>query len=377
MVERLRRDGLLRMPALVDAFAAVPREWFVPGVDPSTVYDVDAAIPTAVTNGVVVSSSSAPRVMAVMLERLDLRIGHRVLEIGTGTGYNAALLAHVVGPTGSVTTVDIDETIVDDARRRLADAGMRGVRCLAGDGWRGVSRDERFDRIIVTVGVSDIAHSWTAELAPDGVLVVPLWLRRGLQVIAALRPDRDDLVAEDLEPCGFMRLRGPHAGGERYQPCGPWSVAVDDDMSDESLRRLEELLTGAFTTVEVPPVSRGWFTALALTHANAVQLTNYPRWAVGLFDPGRRALALLPGDQRGPQPEGHLYGDIDRARQLNTEMFSVEPHPLATLRLRVTAPQTAHHMHHESWALPRAEHTLLLSADPGLAPLDRPAVGWE
>jgi protein-L-isoaspartate(D-aspartate) O-methyltransferase len=277
--------GFLRSPELVEAFGAIWREWFVPGVDLGTVYDSDAAIPTVVVDGAVVSSSSAPGVMAVMLERLDLRAGHRVLEIGTGTGYNAALLAHVVGEAGSVTTVDIDEMIVERARRCLDDVGVHGVRCVAADGWVGVDCDAPFDRIIVTVGVADIAPSWTDQLDRSGVLVVPLWLRGGLQVVAALRHDGDDLVAAALEPCGFMRLRGPHAGRERYQPCGPWEVAIDDDMTDDQLRGLEQLLTGPCATVEVPHLVRGWFTALALTRSNAVQLTAYPRWAVGLFDP--------------------------------------------------------------------------------------------
>jgi protein-L-isoaspartate(D-aspartate) O-methyltransferase len=377
MVSRLQGEGLLRSPRLAEAFAAVRREWFVPGVDLATVYDADAAVRTVVAaDGSVVSSSSAPRVMAVMLERLELRTGDRVLEIGTGTGYNAALLAHVVGERGSVTTVDIDEAIVERAQGALHRVGFGWVRCQAADGWLGAADDAPFDRIIVTVGAADVAPSWIDQLDREGVLVVPLWLRRGLQVVAGLRSDGHDLAADELEPCGFMRLRGAHAGGERYRPCGVWNIAVDDGITDDDVHQIADMLDGPSATLDLPPLFRGWFTGLALSRSDVIQLTTYPRWAVGLYARTENALALATGDQHGPEPLGRVYGNIERAQQLVADMLSVPPVPLATLRLRVSRTRLGPD-DDRTWTLRRGDYSLILTADSGPTSDDRPAVGWE
>src|SRR5262245_20506986 len=113
-------------------------------------------------NGEVVSSSSQPEIMAIMLEQLDVRPGHRVLEIGAGTGYNAALLAHLVGGTGRVTAVDIDGDIVAAARVHLAAAGISGGQLVCADGWACVPEDGPYDRIVLTVGAHDISPAWRA-----------------------------------------------------------------------------------------------------------------------------------------------------------------------------------------------------------------------
>src|SRR5215510_13813942 len=123
LVEKLVRDGQIRSRRVAAAFSAVPRELFVPGVPLDDVYRSNEAIMVKRVDGVGVSSASAPDVMACMLEQLQPMPGQRVLEIGAGTGYNAALLAHLVGPHGLVVTVDIDADLVAAARGHLGDAG--------------------------------------------------------------------------------------------------------------------------------------------------------------------------------------------------------------------------------------------------------------
>src|SRR5919201_549787 len=137
LVEVLQRDGHLRSSRVSEALLAVPRELFVPRVPLADVYCPSEAIVTKRVGGVSVSSASAPEVVALMLEQLDPRPGDRVLEIGAGTGYNAALLAHLVGPAGAVVSVDIDEDLVLDARQHLREAGYGQVVVAVADGAQG------------------------------------------------------------------------------------------------------------------------------------------------------------------------------------------------------------------------------------------------
>src|SRR5262249_35642587 len=133
LVDGLRRDGALHSAAVEAAFRAVPRHLFLPGLPLDVIYRDDAIV-TKREEGRGVSSSSQPAMMAIMLEQLDLRPGHRVLEIGAGTGYNAALMAHIVGEQGRVTTLDIDEDLAAAAAAHLNRAGFERVRVVCGDG---------------------------------------------------------------------------------------------------------------------------------------------------------------------------------------------------------------------------------------------------
>ena len=136
LVDHLISGGCIRRPQIEAASRAVPRHQFHPEVALEQVYH-DEAVPTKRLGDQMVSSSSQPAVMAVMLEQLQLKPGHRVLEIGAGTGYNAALLAHLVGETGQVVSVDIDEDIAAKARAHLAAAGSERVLVVCGDGCAG------------------------------------------------------------------------------------------------------------------------------------------------------------------------------------------------------------------------------------------------
>ena len=107
LVSELKREGRVRSPRVEAALRSVARELFVPGVPIEEVYRPSDAIVVKRVEGVSVSSASAPDVVAVMLEQLAVEPGQRVLEIGAGTGYNAALLAELVGPAGQVVSIEI------------------------------------------------------------------------------------------------------------------------------------------------------------------------------------------------------------------------------------------------------------------------------
>lgn len=208
LVEELKRKGHVRTPPVEAAFRAVPRHLFVPGVSPQEVYS-DRVFPAKVdSDGKWLSSSSQPAIMAIMLEQLGLEPGHKVLEIGAGTGYNAALMAHIVGEGGQVVTIDIEEDLVQAARANLARAGLDRVQVICGDGGYGHPDAALYDRMILTVGVSDIVPAWIEQLKPGGRLVLPLAIAGRSQQSFAFERIDDHLASLSAYECGFISLRG-------------------------------------------------------------------------------------------------------------------------------------------------------------------------
>jgi protein-L-isoaspartate(D-aspartate) O-methyltransferase len=141
--DRLHADlllacGTVKSGRVEAALRAVPRHPFVPDASLETAYAPDDAVVTKRdTEGVALSSASAPGVVASMLEQLDVRPGDHILEIGAGTGYNAALLAELAGPTGHVVTIDIDQDVVDGAQAALASTGYGQIEVVCADGAQG------------------------------------------------------------------------------------------------------------------------------------------------------------------------------------------------------------------------------------------------
>ncbi len=218
--EALRRDGVPLSDALAAAFLKVPRHLFVPGVYLDAVYRDQPIVTRRDKDGVPLGGSTQPSWMAFTLDALELQPGQRVLEIGTGTGYNAALLAELVGPEGKVTSIETDEETAEAARAHLDRAGYSRVEIVLADGALGHADGAPYDRIISTVSVWDLPTPWPAQLAEDGILVTAL-TTFGIQFSVALgrRPGaarRGDLVSRSLFPIRAVSIKGQAAGPERY-----------------------------------------------------------------------------------------------------------------------------------------------------------------
>ncbi|WP_131785653.1 methyltransferase domain-containing protein [Protofrankia symbiont of Coriaria ruscifolia] len=150
LVRELRALKALVTPEVERAVRAVARHLFVPEVPVEKAYAAEHHYVTKKDeHGVSISSVSAARIQVMMLEQAEVRPGMRVLEIGTG-GYNAALLAELVGEGGVVISIDIDQDVLDRARRFLPAAGYGSVTLLRADGEFGAPEHAPFDRIIVT-----------------------------------------------------------------------------------------------------------------------------------------------------------------------------------------------------------------------------------
>jgi protein-L-isoaspartate(D-aspartate) O-methyltransferase len=168
----------------------------------------NTALGTRFVDGMPASSSSQPSLVAEMLELLDLAAGMKVLEIGTGTGYNAALMAEMVGDQRLVVTVDVLEDVVEQTKRLLGETGYPGIQVILRDGIEGVPEEAPFDRVVATVGCSDISPRWAEQLARDGVLLVPLE-HAGGHPLVLVRKEGGLLRGRVAGWSGFMPARGP------------------------------------------------------------------------------------------------------------------------------------------------------------------------
>lgn len=229
-----------------DAFAQVPRHLFVPEAGTSAAYRDEAFVIKCGDDGLPVSSSSQPAMMAIMLEQLMLEPGHRVLEIGAGSGYNAAVMSAIVGTQGTVVSVDIDAELVARARSSLAAAGFPAVIVRCADGGYGYPDEAPFDRIIVTAGAWDIAPAWVEQLTQGGRLVLPLSVR-GIQLSVALEEDGDRWVSRSACRCGFVRMLGAFAAPEAALRLGePHSLyALVSDGGTVDAQALQAALAGS------------------------------------------------------------------------------------------------------------------------------------
>jgi protein-L-isoaspartate O-methyltransferase len=200
-----RDDGWLvpldrtKNPAEWDRLVASNDSVVTQADDGTDQYDGKGIIPT--------SSSSSPVVMRWMIDRIGIQPGMNVLEIGTGTGYNAATLAELAAP-GHVTSIEIDPTIADHARHALSKSGY-DVTVVTGDGTAGYPDHAPYDRVMATASAREVSYHWIEQTRPGGRILVPLAIGFDFQAFLSLTVS-DDGTADGRFPrhASFMRLRG-------------------------------------------------------------------------------------------------------------------------------------------------------------------------
>jgi methyltransferase of ATP-grasp peptide maturase system len=354
LVRTLVRDGLLTDPRWRAAFAAVPRHGFLPRffrpVAPNGWAAVDSTdldwLPQVYSNrvlvtqldgdpdrwaaaraggevgGVPTSSSSMPAIMAVMLDALEVSDGNRVLEIGTGTGYNAALLCHRLGDD-LVSTVDVDTSLVEAARDRLADRGFHPT-CAAADGAEGYPANAPYDRVLSTCAVSMVPLPWLAQTRPGGLVVTTLNRPIGAGMVRISCGDGPHGHGRVLADDGrFMPLRA------HRQPVDPAVVESLCHRTGES--RSTEL---AATTVVNPSSPFEFFAGFALpgvypaSHDRDTMILAHPdgSWVRHHTDRGRHLVT-----QGGPR---RLWDAVEKTHRRWCELgqpqrsrFGITVHP--------------------------------------------------
>ena len=207
MVERqLRRRGIDDQRVL-EAMAEVPREHFVPESVRGSSYN-DSALPIGHEQTI-----SQPWVVAAICQALHLRGGENLLEVGTGSGYSAAVLARLAG---HVTSIERVPELGETARRKLGELGIRNVEVVVGDGSRGYPEGAPYDAIAIHAATPEAPHSLIAELGTDGRLVVPI-ATGAADLLTAFVRENGSLHQETIGPCRFV----PLIGAEGFSPPEP------------------------------------------------------------------------------------------------------------------------------------------------------------
>ena len=216
-------DGRIRK-----AFCSVPRHPFVPQyyeqqgtmlkwnliLEPSldAIYQDEPLVTKIDGQGRPMCSSSLPSIMAQQLESLQLSGCCRVLEIGTGTGYNAAVMGHLLQSCGQVLSIDIDRDLVHEARSHLKAVGIENVLALHGDGFTGLPNEGPYDRLLATCGIPRIPRSWFAQLAQGGKLIANVLLPLA-SIFVCLEKIEETTVSGNLLPIEAIYMEMRSAAG--------------------------------------------------------------------------------------------------------------------------------------------------------------------
>ncbi|RLE47466.1 protein-L-isoaspartate O-methyltransferase [Candidatus Woesearchaeota archaeon] len=193
---------------IIKAFLKIPREDFVLEEWKSQAYD-DTPLPILADQTI-----SQPTTVMQMLQHLELKKGMKVLEIGAGSGYNAALISELVGKEGKVITVEILPELVKFAKDNLKKAGIKNVRVVKADGSRGYAKEKPYDRIVCTAASPKIPEAWKKQLKKDGIILAPVGDEYG-QTMLKVKRIGDVLEFEELGDYLFVPLLGKHGFNKR------------------------------------------------------------------------------------------------------------------------------------------------------------------
>jgi protein-L-isoaspartate(D-aspartate) O-methyltransferase len=202
LVSSLKREGRIETAEVEKAFLEVPREKFVPEIIKNQAY-LDT--PLEIGNG---QTISAPHMVAIMCEALDIKKGQSILEIGAGSGYHAAIVSKLVGEKGHIYTVERFPSLADRAKKNLENAGIKNVTVETGDGSEGLPQHAPYERIYVTCAAPEIPKPLMEQLKDPGKMLVPVGqLICNLELI---EKKGNKVASKYICGCSFVPLIGKH-----------------------------------------------------------------------------------------------------------------------------------------------------------------------
>lgn len=251
LIKEIKKKGFLKNKRIINTFENTMRHDFLPCIYKENmdgqlvkyereeylkfdelveyIYS-DKSIVFHARNNIHKSSVSQPSLIASMLEMLDIKQGDKILEIGTGSGYNAALMASITGQSGIVFSTEIDKDISDIAKNNIENMGIKNLYTENVDGGFGLNKSAPFDRIIVTCATADITKYWIQQMNVGAKLICPL-VTRGMEVIAELIKVRDNYLEGKL-----------HHYVHFYQMGGQFTILTHCTYTKKELKTLNKII---------------------------------------------------------------------------------------------------------------------------------------
>ena len=202
LINRLKFEGRIKSQDVENAFLDVPREIFVTENMKKYAY-LDS--PLEIGNG---QTISAPHMVAIMVEALDLKKGQKILEIGAGSGYHAAIVARLIGQEGHVFTIERFESLAEIAKKNLKKANITNVTVEVGDGSKGLLKYSPYDRIYVTCAAPDVPKPLIDQLNESGKLMIPVG--RMVCTLELIEKKGEKIKTKNLGGCAFVPLVGEY-----------------------------------------------------------------------------------------------------------------------------------------------------------------------
>jgi protein-L-isoaspartate(D-aspartate) O-methyltransferase len=202
LVLGLKHSGYIHSKEVEDAFLRISREFFVP---PSLSRFAYEDRPLDIGEG---QTISAPHMVALMAEALDVRSGLTILEVGSGSGYHAAVMSVLIGPNGRLYSVERIPNLAENAQKNLEKAGINNVIICKGDGSLGLPDHSPFDRIYVTCAAPYIPQPLIDQLKDGGKLLIPIG--KVYCELTSIEKRGEDIISKVLGGCAFVPLIGKH-----------------------------------------------------------------------------------------------------------------------------------------------------------------------
>lgn len=201
LMEHWISSGAIKDKKVIEAFKKIPREKFIKNKDIDEAY---GDYPLSIGKGQTISQ---PTTVMVMTDFLELKEGHKVLEVGSGSGYQAAIIATIIGETGKVISIEIVDELVKFAQNNLKKLDIKNVKVIMHDGSKGYAKEAPYDRIIVTAATPKIPKPLIDQLKEKGIIVAPVGDMTE-QIMIRARKKQGKLVEEKLGHFMFVPLKG-------------------------------------------------------------------------------------------------------------------------------------------------------------------------